>query len=173
MSGNSLGVLPGEVKPGVREIHLCKDERGKTGLRLRAIDKVGLGVGGERKGPAEGGGRARVLDSACPPPELPALRAPPGFWPPRPPAGEEAERGAPSTVRKGLRGLGAEAHLTPRPGSFSQAPPTRPEGWLRVAPGILYLPLRGLLASLPPSQRDLASGRLSADSGNWGPWMPV
>ncbi|XP_067563815.1 syntenin-2 isoform X2 [Pseudorca crassidens] len=39
VSGNSLGVLPGEVKPGVREIHLCKDERGKTGLRLRAIDK--------------------------------------------------------------------------------------------------------------------------------------
>ncbi|XP_022448523.1 syntenin-2 isoform X2 [Delphinapterus leucas] len=40
VSGNSLGVLPGEVKPGVREIHLCKDERGKTGLRLRAIDKI-------------------------------------------------------------------------------------------------------------------------------------
>eukprot|EP00069_Balaena_mysticetus_P014941 bmy_08907T0 len=39
VSGNSMGVLPGEVKPAVREIHLCKDERGKTGLRLRAIDK--------------------------------------------------------------------------------------------------------------------------------------
>ncbi|XP_036683466.1 syntenin-2 isoform X1 [Balaenoptera musculus] len=35
---------------------------------------------------------------ARPQPELPALlRAPPGFWPPRPPAGEEAARGAPST----------------------------------------------------------------------------
>ncbi|KAB1262249.1 Syntenin-2 [Camelus dromedarius] len=39
VSGNSLGVLRAEIKPGVREIHLCKDERGKTGLRLRAIDK--------------------------------------------------------------------------------------------------------------------------------------
>ncbi|XP_066868101.1 syntenin-2 isoform X2 [Kogia breviceps] len=40
VSGKSLGVLPGEIKLGVREIHLCKDERGKTGLRLRAIDKL-------------------------------------------------------------------------------------------------------------------------------------
>lgn len=39
VSGNSLGVLRAEIKPGVREIHLCKDDRGKTGLRLRAIDK--------------------------------------------------------------------------------------------------------------------------------------
>ncbi|XP_014402061.1 PREDICTED: syntenin-2 isoform X3 [Myotis brandtii] len=39
VSGNSLGVRRAEIKPGVREIHLCKDERGKTGLRLRAINK--------------------------------------------------------------------------------------------------------------------------------------
>ncbi|KAF4023495.1 hypothetical protein G4228_015410 [Cervus hanglu yarkandensis] len=39
VSGNSLGALRAEIKPGVREIHLCKDERGKTGLRLQAIDK--------------------------------------------------------------------------------------------------------------------------------------
>ncbi|KAM4841719.1 syntenin-2 isoform 1-T4 [Thomomys bottae] len=39
MSGNNLGLRRAEIKPGVREIHLCKDERGKTGLRLRAIDK--------------------------------------------------------------------------------------------------------------------------------------
>ncbi|XP_069863859.1 syntenin-2 [Dipodomys merriami] len=39
LSGNNLGVRRAEIKPGVREIHLCKDERGKTGLRLRAIDK--------------------------------------------------------------------------------------------------------------------------------------
>lgn len=39
VSQNSLGVRRAEIKPGVREIHLCKDERGKTGLRLRAIDK--------------------------------------------------------------------------------------------------------------------------------------
>lgn len=45
VSGNNLGVRRAEIKPGVREIHLCKDERGMTGLRLRAIDKVGLGSG--------------------------------------------------------------------------------------------------------------------------------
>nr|KAF6267319.1 syndecan binding protein 2 [Myotis myotis] len=39
VSGNSLGVRRAEIKPGVREVHLCKDERGKTGLRLRAINK--------------------------------------------------------------------------------------------------------------------------------------
>ncbi|KAM6147865.1 syntenin-2 isoform 2-T2 [Erethizon dorsatum] len=39
VSGNNLGLRRAEIKPGVREIHLCKDERGKTGLRLRAIDK--------------------------------------------------------------------------------------------------------------------------------------
>ncbi|KAG8524169.1 Syntenin-2 [Galemys pyrenaicus] len=39
VSGNNLGVRRAEIKPGVREIHLCKDERGKIGLRLRAIDQ--------------------------------------------------------------------------------------------------------------------------------------
>ncbi|KAL6039402.1 hypothetical protein STEG23_012976 [Scotinomys teguina] len=39
VSGNNLGVLRAEIKPGMREIHLCKDERGKTGLRLQAVDK--------------------------------------------------------------------------------------------------------------------------------------
>lgn len=39
VSGNSLGMRRAEIKPGVREIHLCKDERGKMGLRLRAVDK--------------------------------------------------------------------------------------------------------------------------------------
>ncbi|XP_058142807.1 syntenin-2 [Dasypus novemcinctus] len=39
VTGNSVGARRAEIKPGVREIHLCKDERGKTGLRLRAIDK--------------------------------------------------------------------------------------------------------------------------------------
>ncbi|XP_040837634.1 syntenin-2 [Ochotona curzoniae] len=39
VSGNSLGVQRAEIKPGVREIQLCKDERGKMGVRLRAIDK--------------------------------------------------------------------------------------------------------------------------------------
>ncbi|XP_007932693.1 syntenin-2 [Orycteropus afer afer] len=39
VSGNSLGTRRAEIKPGVHEIHLCKDERGKTGLRLRAINE--------------------------------------------------------------------------------------------------------------------------------------
>lgn len=39
VSGNNLGVRRAEIKPGVREIHLCKDERGKTGLRLQPIDQ--------------------------------------------------------------------------------------------------------------------------------------
>ncbi|XP_064429076.1 syntenin-2 isoform X3 [Mirounga angustirostris] len=39
LSGNSLGTRRAEIKPGVREIHLCKDEHGKTGLRLKAIDQ--------------------------------------------------------------------------------------------------------------------------------------
>ncbi|XP_044909728.1 syntenin-2 isoform X1 [Felis catus] len=39
VSGNSQGARRAEIKPGMREIHLCKDERGKTGLRLRAIDQ--------------------------------------------------------------------------------------------------------------------------------------
>ncbi|XP_004647701.1 syntenin-2 [Octodon degus] len=39
VSGNNLGMRRAEIKPGVREIHLCKDGRGKMGLRLRAVDK--------------------------------------------------------------------------------------------------------------------------------------
>ena len=50
LSGNSLGTRRAEIKPGVREIYLCKDEHGKTGLRLRAIDQVGLRTGQERRG---------------------------------------------------------------------------------------------------------------------------
>ncbi|XP_065610437.1 syntenin-2 [Cyrtonyx montezumae] len=39
LSGNSAGLRRAEIKPGVREIHLCKDERGKTGLQLKNIDQ--------------------------------------------------------------------------------------------------------------------------------------
>ncbi|XP_068272405.1 syntenin-2 [Nyctibius grandis] len=39
LSGNSAGLRRAEIKPGVREIHLCKDERGKTGLRLKNVDQ--------------------------------------------------------------------------------------------------------------------------------------
>lgn len=69
VSGNSLGVRRAEIKPGVREIHLCKDERGKTGLRLRAIDKVGLGAGRKRRDPSEGAARAGQRPKQPKPPE--------------------------------------------------------------------------------------------------------
>ncbi|NWZ82751.1 SDCB2 protein, partial [Poecile atricapillus] len=39
LSGNSAGMRRAEIKPGVREIHLCKDERGKTGLHLKNVDQ--------------------------------------------------------------------------------------------------------------------------------------
>ncbi|KAJ6655875.1 hypothetical protein lerEdw1_004645, partial [Lerista edwardsae] len=39
VTGSNPGMHRAEIKPGLREIHLCKDERGKTGLRLRNIDK--------------------------------------------------------------------------------------------------------------------------------------
>ncbi|XP_009082671.1 PREDICTED: syntenin-2 [Acanthisitta chloris] len=39
LSGNSVGLRRAEIKPGVREIHLCKDERGKTGLQLKNVDQ--------------------------------------------------------------------------------------------------------------------------------------
>lgn len=44
-----MGLRRAEIKPGVREIHLCKDERGKTGLHLKNVDQVrgwaGMGLG--------------------------------------------------------------------------------------------------------------------------------
>ncbi|XP_061486863.1 syntenin-2 [Rhineura floridana] len=39
VTGSNLGMRRAEIKPGLREIHLCKDEHGKTGLKLRNIDK--------------------------------------------------------------------------------------------------------------------------------------
>uniref|UniRef100_UPI00398F8578 syntenin-1-like n=1 Tax=Pristiophorus japonicus TaxID=55135 RepID=UPI00398F8578 len=39
VTGNSLGLHRAEIKAGVREVILCKDQAGKVGLRLRAIDK--------------------------------------------------------------------------------------------------------------------------------------
>ena len=40
-SGNSVGIARAEIKQGVREIILCKDQNGKMGLRLRSVNKVG------------------------------------------------------------------------------------------------------------------------------------
>ncbi|XP_075577337.1 syntenin-2 isoform X2 [Pelecanus crispus] len=39
LSGNNVGLRRAEIKQGVREIHLCKDERGKTGLQLKNVDQ--------------------------------------------------------------------------------------------------------------------------------------
>ncbi|XP_061864954.1 syntenin-2 [Colius striatus] len=39
LSGNNAGLRRAEIRPGVREIHLCKDERGKTGLQLKNVDQ--------------------------------------------------------------------------------------------------------------------------------------
>ncbi|KAE8574290.1 hypothetical protein XENTR_v10003362 [Xenopus tropicalis] len=39
VTGNDMGLRRAEIKVGVREVTLCKDQQGKVGLRLRAIDK--------------------------------------------------------------------------------------------------------------------------------------
>ena len=36
---NNFGVRRAEIKQGVREVVLCKDGKGKVGLRVRAINK--------------------------------------------------------------------------------------------------------------------------------------
>ncbi|XP_048872407.1 syntenin-2 [Brienomyrus brachyistius] len=38
VTGNDIGLCRAEIRPGVREVILCKDESGKVGLRLRTID---------------------------------------------------------------------------------------------------------------------------------------
>ncbi|XP_017161240.1 syntenin-2 isoform X2 [Poecilia reticulata] len=38
VTGTDMGVRRAEIRPGLREIILCKDQDGKVGLRLRAID---------------------------------------------------------------------------------------------------------------------------------------
>ncbi|XP_064023877.1 syntenin-2 isoform X4 [Pogoniulus pusillus] len=39
LSGHNAGLRRAEIKAGVREVHLCKDERGKTGLQLKNVDQ--------------------------------------------------------------------------------------------------------------------------------------
>ncbi|XP_018411905.1 PREDICTED: syntenin-2 [Nanorana parkeri] len=39
LTGNDIGLRRAEIKHGIRELILCKDEKGKVGLRLRAVDK--------------------------------------------------------------------------------------------------------------------------------------
>ncbi|XP_044154644.1 syntenin-2 [Bufo gargarizans] len=39
VTGNDIGLRRAEIRNGIREVILCKDENGKVGLRLRAVDK--------------------------------------------------------------------------------------------------------------------------------------
>ncbi|KAG9474608.1 hypothetical protein GDO78_004742 [Eleutherodactylus coqui] len=39
VTGNDVGLRRAEIKNGIRELILCKDEKGKVGLRLQAVDK--------------------------------------------------------------------------------------------------------------------------------------
>ncbi|CAL9703687.1 unnamed protein product [Knipowitschia caucasica] len=38
VTGSDLGVRRAEIRPGIREVILCKDQDGRVGLRLRAVD---------------------------------------------------------------------------------------------------------------------------------------
>lgn len=40
VSGSDLGIRRAEIKQGLREVILCKDQDGKIGLRLKSIDNV-------------------------------------------------------------------------------------------------------------------------------------
>lgn len=40
VTGADVGIRRAEIRPGLREVILCKDQDGKVGLRLRAIDNV-------------------------------------------------------------------------------------------------------------------------------------
>ena len=40
ITGNNIGLQRAEVKSGVREVMLCKDQKGMMGLRVRSINKV-------------------------------------------------------------------------------------------------------------------------------------
>lgn len=45
ITGNDSGVKRAEIRQGVREIILCKDQKGKIGLRLRSVNKVTIIIG--------------------------------------------------------------------------------------------------------------------------------
>jgi len=42
VTGNSVGLRRAEIQPGVREVILCKDQDGKIGMRVQAVNKVTL-----------------------------------------------------------------------------------------------------------------------------------
>ena len=41
ITGNDVGLRRAEIKSGVREVILCKDQKDKMGLRVRSVNKVG------------------------------------------------------------------------------------------------------------------------------------
>lgn len=42
VTGADVGIRRAEIRPGLREVVLCKDENGKVGLRLKDVDNVSL-----------------------------------------------------------------------------------------------------------------------------------
>ena len=44
VTGNSVGLRRAEIMPGVREVILCKDQDGKIGMRVQAVNKVLLQI---------------------------------------------------------------------------------------------------------------------------------
>lgn len=42
VTGNDAGIRRAEIKQGIREVILCKDQDGKIGLRLKSVDNVSI-----------------------------------------------------------------------------------------------------------------------------------
>lgn len=42
VTGNDIGIRRAEIKQGIREVILCKDQDGKIGLRLKSVDNVSI-----------------------------------------------------------------------------------------------------------------------------------
>ncbi len=40
LTGDNLGLRRAEIRQGVREIVLCKDAKGKIGMRVKSVNKV-------------------------------------------------------------------------------------------------------------------------------------
>lgn len=44
VTGSNKGLMRAEIKQGIREVILCKDEHGKIGLRLRHVNNVSISI---------------------------------------------------------------------------------------------------------------------------------
>ena len=42
LTGDNKGLRRAEIRQGVREVILCKDQDGKMGLRVRSVNKVNI-----------------------------------------------------------------------------------------------------------------------------------